>query len=344
MDKRIIKCATLPLLTYHTNTVMKVTYLFFCMVMFVACHKRYEKKPGEISTIELATGDCFGPCQLTAIKLDTSLNCQFYGGWAPSFNQQKIIKGYYSGKITVAIWDSITKHLQQIKFKKLEHHFPEVNDAQPLEVIIHYANTVTHIWATFSGLPEKVREVCNEIANTYKNVDLKKVKQSIKFETTYQQRWRLQVSDSVGLAKKLKTFLCEYNINGQKINGHPVQSLFAEKEHTINDFGVCDTLGYRWHFVLIFKPLLNDTIFKLYNSNWEMSLGEFNMEQKNKGMFYGFTTDVYPPDKFSIVFIKNIHQANPEDDLILMQSIKNAKVNNNKKLPTKTVVTFYKIK
>ena len=74
-----------------------------------------------------------------------------------------------------------------------------------------------------------------------------------------------------------------------------------------------------------------------------MSSGEFNMEQKNNRMFCGFTTDVYPPDKFSIVCIKDIHRADPEDDLILMQAIKNVNVNNNKKPPTKTVVTFYRL-
>jgi hypothetical protein len=60
-----LKASTYKAYTYLLTTVM-------VLVLISACHKQ-EGRNNEITKIEVATGGCFGPCQYTAVSIDSSL-------------------------------------------------------------------------------------------------------------------------------------------------------------------------------------------------------------------------------------------------------------------------------
>jgi len=122
------------------------TVILFSFLLSIACNKTVHKK-SEITGIEFATGNCFGPCQLTAIRIDSSLKYQFYGGWAPDPDptvpiHRNFIKGYYNGRVSKPLWDSLTAHLRKINYRKLDTSYDHSADDQSLELIIHYDNKV----------------------------------------------------------------------------------------------------------------------------------------------------------------------------------------------------------
>ncbi|TWI94023.1 hypothetical protein JN11_04840 [Mucilaginibacter frigoritolerans] len=123
------------------------------------------------------------------------------------------------------------------------------------------------------GATKKIQHVFDEIAYSYQKVKLTATQQPVMFETTNQQFDRDKISNSVSDAKKIKTFLWEYNTNNQKINGMDIVSIFAEKKHAINDFGLCDTSLGSKQIVIVLKPTATaDSILKSYdNLRWVLS-------------------------------------------------------------------------
>ncbi len=152
--------------------------------------ERKKAVENRIKRVDIATGGCFGPCQLTALSLDSSLQYKYYGGETPFFPPDKKsgnLKGYFTGTVSQQLWDSVGIKLNQIHYQQLDTAYTHSLDDERLELFIQYGNGKTkHISAQSASLPDTVREVFFWIANTYKKVNLKPIKDSIKFRTTIQ--------------------------------------------------------------------------------------------------------------------------------------------------------------
>ncbi|TWI94022.1 hypothetical protein JN11_04839 [Mucilaginibacter frigoritolerans] len=95
---------------------MKPLILFLCLLVLAGCNN----SKSDITSIEFAKSWDFGPSQHLAIKIDSSLNYQFYGGEALHMDTNHVLKGYYSGKISKSLWDTLTDDLNQIDYKHLK--------------------------------------------------------------------------------------------------------------------------------------------------------------------------------------------------------------------------------
>lgn len=84
-----------PAFSFKTGITIALFLLSAC------CTK--EHRNNEITKIEIATGGCFGPCQYTALSIDSSLTYKYYGGEILSRTNRPEdkfkIEGYYTGKI-----------------------------------------------------------------------------------------------------------------------------------------------------------------------------------------------------------------------------------------------------
>lgn len=179
-------------LTYKAYTSLLTTAIGICLLS--ACHKQ-EHRNNEITKIEVATGDCFGPCQLTAVSIDSSLTYYYYGGETPFTEpvpDTVKLRGYFTGKVSKAFWNTLNLKLNQIKYQQLDSVYQQSVDDQSLEVLIYYNGKTKHISAQSASLPENVREAIYWIVYSYKNVKITPIKDSIRFHTTEQQPFKVQ--------------------------------------------------------------------------------------------------------------------------------------------------------
>jgi hypothetical protein len=251
---------------------MKKYILLFFLIFVLVCCKQKTKQINEITKVEMATGSCFGPCQFTAISIDSSLQYKYYGGALLPGKKREVLKGYYVGKITTSFWDSLNVELEKLRFKELDTLKENSSDGQPIELIIHYQNKVKRIRTEFGNLPDTIRDVLPWISESYKRVKLQPIKDSIKFETTIQYPYQEVVSKSINDSKKLHVFLNEYKVAGNKINGYAVKSIFTEKAYYLNHgilFGPYDINPTEKHLIIIFdKPLIKNNGAHIYDKDW----------------------------------------------------------------------------
>lgn len=176
-------------------TFREYTYLAIALCLLSACHKK-KRRNNDITKIEVSTGDCFGPCQLTAVSIDSSLTYNYYGGETPFTEpvQDTVkLRGYFTGKVSKAFWDTLNIKLDQIKYQQLDSVYQHSVDDQSLEVLIYYNGKTKHIRAQSASLPDNVRKVIYWIASSYKKVRIIPVKDSIIFHTTEQQPFKVQI-------------------------------------------------------------------------------------------------------------------------------------------------------
>src|ERR1700754_3027346 len=82
--------------------------------VYAACsNHKLEARANEISKISFASGGCFGSCPFLAIEVDSSLNYKYYGG---KYSEKQ---GYFTGRISPTLWDSINIKFEKIDFKHL---------------------------------------------------------------------------------------------------------------------------------------------------------------------------------------------------------------------------------
>jgi len=177
----------LPALIFKAYTYLLTTAIGMCLLS--ACHKQ-ERKNNEIIKIEVATGGCFGPCQYTAVSIDSSLTYKYYGGPVLSRTNRPEdkfkIEGYYVGKVSRALWDTLNMKLEQIRYKQLDTSYEHTVDDQLLEIIIHYNGQTKHIRAQSASLPDSVAKVFHWISESYQFVKPKTVKDTLQFGTILQ--------------------------------------------------------------------------------------------------------------------------------------------------------------
>jgi len=186
---------------------MRPVYNFiFLVALFISSCQRQKTRYNEISSIELATGDCFGSCQYTATQIDSSLRFNFLGGPLSSGRTRKIIRGNYTGRISSAFWDSLNKKLEYIHYKLLDTSYQQSADDQSLELIVYYHNKIKHVKAQSASLPDSVREVFDWIANSYKSVKLEPVERPFHYHTKAQIPFKIPFSfDNVDFSPPKQT-------------------------------------------------------------------------------------------------------------------------------------------
>lgn len=130
--------------------IRKLILLTF-ISLFFGC-KRQEKQKNEITKIYIATGLCYGYCPIQSVEIDSSLTVKYYGK-----NYAKK-KGFYIGKITPEVWDSINSRFERIKFKELDSVNNHSIDDPPVYLKINYNNQVKKVRAQSSSLPDEVKK------------------------------------------------------------------------------------------------------------------------------------------------------------------------------------------
>jgi hypothetical protein len=167
---------------------MKSLLLLLILLAILSSCKEPIPRKNEITEVEVATGWCFGPCQFTALTVDSSLKLQYYGGRLLPGSWRKTLQGYYEAKINRGLWDTLNMKLEHVKYKRLDTARNWGADAQHLEVIIHYGSGVKHIKFTEGSFPDSVETVFRWIDSSYKSVVLHHIRGPIQFETVLQGR------------------------------------------------------------------------------------------------------------------------------------------------------------
>jgi hypothetical protein len=156
--------------------------LIFCILAeLMSCKtNKLENKTYEISRIAFASGGCYGACPLLAIEIDSSLNYKFYGG------RYSDMPGYYVGKISQELWDSINTKFEKVDFKHLDTSYQFSVDDLATQTIIFYSNTRKIVNAQSASLPGAVDSLLTWLMYSYRKVKLVESKDSLTFYSTMQ--------------------------------------------------------------------------------------------------------------------------------------------------------------
>lgn len=150
------------------------------IVLLISCLltgcKNTEKRNNEITKVSLYTGLCYGTCPIQTVEIDSSLTVKYHGmKFANS-------KGYYIGKVTPAIWDSINSRFEKIKFKELDSVYDHSADDPPVYFKIYYQNKIKTITAQSASLPEDVQKTYRWLIDVALRVKLSKTNDTLIFE------------------------------------------------------------------------------------------------------------------------------------------------------------------
>lgn len=148
----------------------------FATTVFAACsNHKLKARTNEISKIYFASGGCFGSCPFLAIEVDSSLNYKYYGGL---YSEKQ---GYFTGRISPELWDSINIKFEEIDFKHLDTSYQFSDDDLATQTSIFYSNKRKVINAQSASLPQAVSHVLHWLMYSYRNVNLTPSKDTIGF-------------------------------------------------------------------------------------------------------------------------------------------------------------------
>lgn len=137
------------------------------LLALIACTERKpERKPSEITRVSFATGGCNGRCPLMALEVDSSLAYQFYGGL---YSEKP---GFWTGKISTDLWDSITNGLEKIKFRDLDSSYQASVDDLATETIVFFGKRQKRVRAQSASLPRPVDSLLKWLMYSFRKVQL----------------------------------------------------------------------------------------------------------------------------------------------------------------------------
>jgi hypothetical protein len=159
---------------------------YLSVILFVlfstSCeHLGYLANKNQITKIEFASGECYGHCQQIALSIDSTLTFNYYGG------RNATLKGYYSGTISEAVWDTLNRSLDAIYYKGQTDGRCAIDD-QAVELIIYQHNKAIHINCTLNDLPDSTKKIILQLKSISGSIKLRHIKETLKFETTYQNQ------------------------------------------------------------------------------------------------------------------------------------------------------------
>jgi hypothetical protein len=155
--------------------------VLYCIALFASCtNKNVKARNNEISKISFASGGCYGKCPFMAIEVDSSLSYKYYGG------QYSDKPGFYAGKISTVLWDSINIKFEKVDFKHLDSSYQLSIDDLATQTVIDYGDKRKIITAQSASLPKNIDSVLTWIMYSYKKVNLIPSKDSINFYSRLQ--------------------------------------------------------------------------------------------------------------------------------------------------------------
>jgi hypothetical protein len=169
---------------------MHRTLLFFTAILLSACHQRNTVAP--IWKVEVATSECFGTCQNTLTVIDSNLNYHFYGGRVAkggAIGRKGKIFGFYTAKVSRRFWDSLTTRLEDNDYRSLDTGYHEENDAQFLEIRVHYGKQVKRIHGYDIDMPDGIVKTIKWVAHSYITIRPVATKDTIKSDIKYLGDW-----------------------------------------------------------------------------------------------------------------------------------------------------------
>jgi len=164
-----------------TATFMKTsTLLLVGIICLTSCNSK-PKVSLDIDSVTIAAQNYMGGGPFLAVKIEKSLNLEYYGG----HNSDPI--GFYTGKITPSKWNTIKQLLAGINYQSLDTAYPLLVDAAEIEIVIRSDQNITHILLPQSRLPSSAKDAFDEILSTYKSISLFSTSDSLRFETSIQE-------------------------------------------------------------------------------------------------------------------------------------------------------------
>lgn len=155
------------------------TILLLILTLYSCQEKSVSVRHNKITKLTFATGGCFGDCPFLAIEIDSTLDYKFYGG------KNADVKGYYIGKISQTLWDTINIRFEPLQNRNLDTNIRSVDDMS-IQSIIHFGQSVTKIKRQEMDLPKDIRDNFYWLMDSYKRIKLEKVADTIHFETIIQ--------------------------------------------------------------------------------------------------------------------------------------------------------------
>ena len=152
------------------------TIIFLLTFYLLLSCKNIEKRNNEINKISLTTGLCYGTCPIQTVEIDSSLTVKYHG-----MDYAKH-KGYYIGKITPKVWDSINSRFEKIKFKELDSVYSHSVDDPPVYLKIYHKNKIKRVRAQSASLPEEVEKTYLWLIDVAESVKLNKTNDTLNFE------------------------------------------------------------------------------------------------------------------------------------------------------------------
>jgi len=158
---------------------MRSIAIFVAILILAACQKSVRKND-EISKVEVATSGCLRRCPVVGVQIDSSLKLVYNGGYKSK------LQGYYDGKISQDVWDTLNIKLKHINYRKIDTTEYLGIDGENAEAIFYWGKQKRHIYRSIYENSDSISDALIWIINCYKRAGLQKSKDSVKFETTYQ--------------------------------------------------------------------------------------------------------------------------------------------------------------
>lgn len=154
---------------------MKTKILLLLLCLSFLCCKKAEKRNNEITKITLSTGSCCGFCPLQTIEIDSSLTLRYH---LHSANPE----GFYIGKITPELWDSINIRFEKLNYKALKDNYETKSIGSSLIYLkIDYNKKQKGISAS-SEMPEDLEIACTLLMSLKDSIKLKQTTDILSFD------------------------------------------------------------------------------------------------------------------------------------------------------------------
>jgi hypothetical protein len=163
---------------------MKRTYLIFILIL-TACRKT-PPKSYEIISVELARSGAWSDFGAT-IRVDSSMNYIYFG------DKGQIKQGYFAGKISRELWDTLNQRLEKTRFKSVDTTTNlNTKDGEYYQLIVHWTTGKRNILRVGDTSADTILAFCKWMDTTYKLVKLHRLSVNIsnRFETKFHNTYR----------------------------------------------------------------------------------------------------------------------------------------------------------
>ena len=149
----------------------------FLGMLLIACNR--QSPESNIIKVQLVRSGAWSDYG-AAISIDSSLNYNYYS--------RNLRHGYFGGKISRKFWDSLNQKFKALNFKVLptDPHAKAVPDGEYFELIIYWKEGKISVDRSVRYTsPNPVDQTFSWLNNSFKKVRLHRLKDPVKFETTF---------------------------------------------------------------------------------------------------------------------------------------------------------------